>query len=78
MNFRLVISRFCKHELNKFSCGKTCSAITYCSQFAFFLLFFNVGAKHFTSVVFSQFGKTARFSDGFGALFETFVLESEE
>lgn len=31
MNFRLDISRLCKHEFNKFRCGQTYSAITYCS-----------------------------------------------
>lgn len=31
MNFRLDISRLCKHEFNKFRCGKTYCAITYCS-----------------------------------------------
>lgn len=78
MNFRLDISRLCKHEFNKFRCGKTCSAITYCSYFAFFLVFFDVGAGHFTYVISSQFRKTANFSDGLKALFETFVLDSEE
>lgn len=57
---------------------KTCSAITYCSYFALFVVVFDVGAGHFTYVVSTQFRKTAIFSDGLKALFETFALDSEE
>jgi len=57
---------------------KTCSAITYCSYFVLFLVVFDVGAGHFTYVVSTQFRKTAIFSDGLKALFETFTLDSEE
>ena len=78
MNFRLDISRLCKHEFNKFRFGKTYSAITYCSLLCILSRIFDVGAGHITYVVSSQFRKTAIYSDGLETLFETSALDSEE
>ena len=78
MNFRLDISRFCKHEFNKFRCGKTCSAITYSSKIAFLVMLMKVHSSSLLMLLLSCSGKPQRSVTGFRALFKTFVLDCSE
>lgn len=48
MNLRLDISRLCKHEFNKIRSSELIPLSRTVLHFAFFLVFFDVGAGHFT------------------------------